>query len=128
MGLCRPLCDAHDRHGAPAVSSAARSLQWPALDGTLRGAVADDAERPATGEAVHQQTQRWLRAGVFEAIVHDVRVVLRLADGRPEQPSAAILDSRTRQSTPVSGPRAGYDGAKRTRGRKVQMQSRHSAI
>jgi transposase len=72
-------------------------------------------------EAVDQQTQRWLRAGVFAASVQDLRVVLRLAEGRPEQPSAAIVDSRTRQSTPESGPRAGYDGAQRQRGRKVPM-------
>jgi transposase len=71
--------------------------------------------------AVYQQTLRWLRAGVFEAIVHDLRVVLRLTEGRSEQPSAAILDRRTLQSTPESGPRAGYDGAKRKRGSKVHM-------
>jgi transposase len=72
-------------------------------------------------EAVYQQTQRWLKAGVFEAIVHDLRVVLRLAEGREGQPSAAVFDRRTLQSTPESGPRAGYDGAKRKRGRKVHM-------
>jgi hypothetical protein len=44
--------------------------------------------------------QRWLNGGVFEAIVHDRRMVLRLAEGRTEQPSAAILDSRTRPPTP----------------------------
>jgi transposase len=72
-------------------------------------------------EAVYQQTQRWLNAGVFAAIVHDLRVVLRLAEGRKGQPSAAIFDSRTLQSTPESGPRAGYDGAKRKRGSKVHI-------
>ena len=51
---------------------------------------------------VYQQTQRWLRAGVFEALVHDLRIVLRVAGGRREQPSAAILDSRTLQSSPES--------------------------
>lgn len=70
-------------------------------------------------EAVYQQTQRWIKAGVFEAIVHDVRALLRLAQGRNEQPSAAIFDSRTLQSTPESGARAGYDGAKRKKGSKV---------
>ena len=58
-------------------------------------------------EAVYQQTQRWLSAGVFETIVPDLRVVLRLAEGRQGQPSAAIFDRRTLQSTPESGPRAG---------------------
>jgi transposase len=72
-------------------------------------------------EAVYQQTQRWLKAGVFEAMVHDLRVMLRLAEGRESQPSAAIFDSRTLQSTPESGPRAGYDGAKRKRGSKVHI-------
>src|SRR5215468_7765681 len=71
--------------------------------------------------AVYQQTQRWLQAGVFEAIVHDLRVVLRVAQGRKAQPTAAILDSRTLQSSPESGHRAGYDGAKRKRGSKVHI-------
>src|SRR5687768_12070890 len=70
---------------------------------------------------VHQQTQRWLKAGVFEAIVHDLRVLLRLAEGRAPEPTAAIFDSRTLQSTPESGERAGYDGGKRRRGTKLHM-------
>ena len=70
---------------------------------------------------VYQQTQRWLKAGVFEAMVHDLRALLRLAAGRSEKPSAAIFDSRTLQSTPESGERAGYDGAKRRKGSKTHM-------
>jgi transposase len=71
--------------------------------------------------AVYQQTQRWLKAGVFEAIVDDLRAVLRLAQGRNKEPSAAIFDSRTLQSSPESGHRAGSDGAKRRKGRKVHL-------
>src|SRR5258706_15019215 len=71
--------------------------------------------------AVYQQTQRWLKAGVFEAIVDDLRAILRLAWGRNEEPSAAIFDSRTLQSSPESGHRAGYDGAKRRKGSKVHL-------
>ena len=71
--------------------------------------------------AVYQQTQRWLKAGVFEAMVHDLRVLLRLAAGRKEQPSAAIFDSRTLQSSPESGGRAAYDGAKRRTGSKTHL-------
>ena len=70
---------------------------------------------------VYQQSQRWIRAGVFEAMVHDLRALLRLAKGRKETPSAAIFDSRTLQSTVESGPRAGYDGAKRKKGSKTHM-------
>jgi transposase len=50
-----------------------------------------------------------------------MRAVLRNADGRKESPTAAILDSRTLQSTPESGGRAGYDGAKRRKGSKVHL-------
>jgi transposase len=71
--------------------------------------------------AVYQQAQRWRKAEVFEAIVEDLRAVLRVAQGRKLAPSAAILDSRTLQSSPESGHRAGYDGAKRKRGSKVHI-------
>ena len=74
-------------------------------------------------EAVYQQTRRWIAAGVFEAMVHDLRALLRLASGRTPAPSAAILDIRTLRSSPESGHRAGYDGAKRKRGSKV-----HAAV
>jgi transposase len=58
--------------------------------------------------AVYQQARRWLQAGVFEQIAHDLRIVIRILEGREAQPSAAILDARTLQSTPESGSRAGY--------------------
>lgn len=73
--------------------------------------------------AVYQQMRRWLDAGCFEAMVHDLRVLLREYAGRAGQPGAMILDSRTMQSTPESGARAGYDGAKRRKGAKV-----HAAV
>ena len=72
-------------------------------------------------QAVYQQGQRWLAAGVFEAMTQDLRRVLRLLDGRHEEPSAAVFDSRTLRSTPESGGRAGYDGAKKTKGSKVHQ-------
>jgi transposase len=66
--------------------------------------------------AGYQQTQRWLVADCFETLADDLRAVLRLAVGRAEEPTAAILDSRTLRSSPESGPRVAYDGAKRTKG------------
>ena len=71
--------------------------------------------------AVYQQAQRWLAWGCFEQLTDDLRAVLRLAAGRKPEPSAAVLDSRTLRSTPESGERAGYDGAKRKRGSKLHM-------
>ena len=71
--------------------------------------------------AVHQQAQRWIKAGCFEALAHDLRILLRLFAGRSGQPTAVILDGRTMQSTPESGARAGYDGYKRRKGSKVHL-------
>ena len=71
--------------------------------------------------AVYQQTQRWLKAGCFEAMAHDLRAILRLVQERHPDPSAVILDSRTLQSTPESGARAGFDGHKKRKGSKVHM-------
>src|SRR6266550_7600343 len=70
---------------------------------------------------VYQQMQRWLRAGCFELLVEDVRSLLREWGGRKSQPTAVVIDSRTLQSTPESGARAGYDGAKRRKGSKVHI-------
>ena len=66
-------------------------------------------------EAVYQQSRRWLAAGCFEAIVHDLRAILRFAAGRDPEPTAAIFDGRTIQSTVESGARAGY-GRRRASG------------
>jgi transposase len=71
--------------------------------------------------AVYQQTRRWIAAGVFDAIIADLRALIRLGEGRSAQPRAMILDSRTLQSTPESGERAGWDGAKRRKGSKVHL-------
>ena len=71
--------------------------------------------------AVQQQTQRWIRAGCFENMVEDLRLLLRLQAERTDVPSAAILDSRTLQSTPESGARAGFDGHKKRKGSKVHV-------
>src|SRR5580698_8908713 len=70
---------------------------------------------------VFQQAHRWIAAGCFEALAHDLRKLVRMLIERSAQPSAAILDGRTLQSTPESGERAGYDGYKRKKGSKVHI-------
>src|SRR4051812_2049778 len=65
------------------------------------------------------QGRGW-RAGCLETLVHALPV-LRLAQGRSEEPSAAVLDSRTLRSTPESGGRAAWDGHKRTRGARLHL-------
>jgi transposase len=72
---------------------------------------------------VYQQTRRWLAAGCFEALVHDLRLLVRLGAGRNGQPSAVVFDARVVQSTSESGARAGYSGHKRRKGSKT-----HAAV
>jgi transposase len=70
---------------------------------------------------VYQKAQRWMKACCFEAMAHDLRELSRVAKGRKAHPTAAIMDGRTLQSSPESGGRAGFDGYKRRKGRKVHI-------
>ena len=63
-------------------------LRWIIRTGAQWRMMSNDLPPWAT---VYQQAQRWQKAGVFEAMVHDLRLLLRLAEGRAEQPSAAIV-------------------------------------
>jgi transposase len=73
--------------------------------------------------AVYQQARRWIDAGTFEAVTHELRVIVRMIEDRESHPSGVIFDGRTMQSTPESGARAGFDGHKKKKGSKV-----HAAV
>ena len=110
------------------------ALRWLARTGAQWQYLPHDFPPP---NIVSEQAQRWMRRGVFEDLVPDqqraelpdqqraelpdLRQMLRLLEGRNEQPSAAIYDGRTLQSSPESGERAGFDGAKKRKGSKVHM-------
>lgn len=72
-------------------------------------------------QVVYQQAQRWMKAGCFEVMAHDLRELVRFVKGRNPAPTAAIMDGRTLQSSPESGARAGYDGYKQRQGSKVHI-------
>ena len=93
-------------------------LRWIARTGAPWRMMAHDLPPWYT---VYQQAQRWIKAGVFEAVVADLREILRIAAGKKAKPSAEIFDSRTLQSSPESGGRADYDGAKRRKGSKTHI-------
>src|SRR5262245_5181281 len=96
------------------------ALRWLAKHGAIWRYLPHDFPPWYT---VYQQARRWVTAGVFEDMAHDLRAILRFAEGRKESPSACVLDARTIQSTPESGSRAGFDGHKRRKGSKV-----HAAV
>src|ERR1700760_3043451 len=121
MGACSSVSDLVVRSGA--------ATRTPLTGGVQRAALILKTGAPwrwmpndlPPWAAVYQQAQRWLLSGCFEALADDLRAVLRLAAGRAAEPSAAILDSRTLRSSPDSGTRGGYDGAKRKKGSKLHM-------
>lgn len=57
----------------------------------------------------------------FEAIVHDLRALIRLGEGKSVDPTAAIFDSRTLGGSVENGDRGGYDGHKRKMGTKLHL-------
>src|SRR5947209_11187276 len=122
MGAGRALPDPAARDRRAAYPLVARGVRRPALRGAPRHPVAGDAPRPAAVARRVRPGDAVAEGGLlFEMLAHDLRAVLRLAAGRGEEPSAAILDSRTLRSTPESGARAGWDGHKRTRGSKLHL-------
>lgn len=72
-----------------------------------------------------QQLWRWSEAGCFEALVNDMRSIIRAGQGRQGQPArqprAVMLGGRTLQSSCESGPHASYDSDKRRHGAKVHL-------
>jgi len=96
-----PLDAPQRRHDLRAVFDALRWLMragapWRLLPGDL-----------PPWHAVYDQAQRWMRAGVFEAMVHDLRVVLCAVAVR-----VAAGDRGGRTHAPEhAGARAGQDGA-----------------
>jgi transposase len=44
---------------------------------------------------IYQQMHRWIKAQVFESFASDLRAVLRIVDGRNEQPTAVIRNVST---------------------------------
>jgi transposase len=121
MGVCRAVFDLDERRGTAARAFFARSFQrfrWIVRTGAPWRWLPNDLP---PWEAVYQQSQRWIKTGVFEAVVSDLREILRITAGKKAKPSAGIFDSRTLQLSPGSGERAEYDGAKRRKGSKTSI-------
>jgi len=121
VGVCAAVFAVEPRGQRLSRARSADSLQRGSLHCADRQPVAFHTARLPAVAGDYQQMQCWMRAGCFERLVEDTRILRREFAGRKGQPTAVCIDSRTLQSTPESGACAGYDGAKRRKGSKVHI-------
>jgi transposase len=69
---------------------------------------------------VHRYHVEWSRDGTWEAIGDRLRSMVRVQEGRHEDPSASVIDARSvRGAATVTTPTRGYDAGKKVSGRKT---------
>lgn len=88
---------------------AATGCQWRALP-----------DRYPNWNTVHRYHLKWSRDGTWEAAGTRLREQARLAEGRPAEPTAGVIDARSvRGASTVTSLTRGYDAGKKISGRKT---------
>ena len=79
---------------------------------------------PAWG-TVYWYFRRWRCEGVWDQILHALRMQVRKIQGRDPEPSAAIIDSQSIKTSAVRGPEKGYDAGKKNLGAQAPPARRY---
>src|SRR6266581_639508 len=63
--------------------------------------------------------RRWRDGGVWDQVLKELRMEVRIKQGRNPEPSAAIIDSQSIKTSAVRGPEKGYDAGKKNLGQET---------
>jgi putative transposase len=75
---------------------------------------------PAWG-TVYDYFRQWQKQGIWDQALESLRHQMRKAQGRDEEPSAAVIDSQSIKTSAVRGSEKGYDAGKQIWGRKRHL-------
>jgi transposase len=66
-------------------------------------------------QTVYDYFRRWVRTGLWPQINQSLVSQVRVGEGRHEEPTLAIIDSRSVKGTSKGGPQSGLMGSKRSK-------------
>ncbi|ESA38730.1 transposase is4 family protein [Leptolyngbya sp. Heron Island J] len=121
--LIKPLIPVHQGVGHPQevnLREIVNAILYWADNGIKWRAMPHDLPNWST---VYDYYRRWVKIGLWDQMNEHLVKLVRLAEGRDEQPSLTSIDSQSVRTSEKKGPDQGIDGHKCVKGRK-----RHTVV